>query len=744
MMAGERSDATTATEATDAPEATVTPEATPIAAGTDATPASAAASADATPAASAAPLGDDPRVGVFVCDCGTNIAATVDCPSVTEYAAGLGDVVFAEEGKWICSVDYLTRIQEAVKENDLNRAVVACCTPRTHEKLFKNTVGAAGMNPYQLEFVSIREQVSWVHKADKAIATEKAKDLVKMGVAKARLLEEGEEIRLPVKTDCLVIGGGAAGMTAALAVADQGYVVRLVETQDGLGGLLKGVNTVAPEGVSAAEVVGRLVDQVTANENIEVLTGTVITELAGYIGNYTVTVDRAGVPGTFDASTIIVATGMRELDATGHYGYGTGDDIVTQLELEGRLKSGEPLGAKDVVIVQCVRSRNEERGCCHIGCTVALKNALEIKERDPEANVYLLYKDLITVKDEYAHMKEILAAGVKTVRFSDAHLPEVTRGADGRALVLVHDVLLGAELTLPADLVVLTVGFEGDESVQHLRGLLKVSANDDGFFTESHIKLGPLDFAAAGVYLAGSARSPKPLRDVREEALGAAMRASIPMTKGFVEAEGIVATVDLTNCSQCGLCWKNCPFGAIKEVDKNPLILEALCKGCGLCAADCPKECIQIVHYGDDQIAAQIEAALEEKPEEKIIAFVCHWCALGAVDIAGVGRSEYPANARIIRVMCSARVAQKYVIDCMDRGAAGVLVAGCEFPTCHYITGNYKCSDRLVRLRKKMEKKGYDTSKLWEVWLSASMGPKWVATMKEMTEALGLVPAGKS
>jgi len=720
---------------------------------TDSATGSAAASAadSAAKAVVAKPVGSaadsvagDPRVGVFVCDCGTNIAATVDCPSVTEYAAGLGDVVFAEEGKWICSVDYLTRIQEAVKANNLNRAVVACCTPRTHEKLFKNTVGAAGMNPYQLEFVSIREQCSWVHKTDKAVATQKAKDLVKMGVAKARLLEEGEEIRLPVKTDCLVIGGGVAGMTAALAVADQGFVVRLVEKQDGLGGLLKGVNTVAPEGVPAEEVVTRLVERVTANENVEVYTNTRLTAIGGYIGNYKVEVDRAGVPGAFDSSTIIVATGMRQLDATGHYGYGTGDDVITQLELERRLKAGGALGAKNVVIVQCVRSRNEERGCCHIGCTVALKNALEIKKRDPEANVYLLYKDLITVKDEYAHMKEVLREGVTTVRFSDARKPEVTRDAGGHAVVKVYDVLLGQEITLPADLVVLTVGFEGDESVTDLRGLLKVSASSDGFFTEAHIKLGPLDFAAAGVYLAGSARSPKPLRDVSEEALGAAMRASIPMAKGFVEAEGIVATVDLTNCSQCGLCWKNCPFGAIEEVDKNPHILEALCKGCGLCAADCPKECIQIVHYGDDQIAAQIAAALEDNPEEKIIAFVCHWCALGAVDIAGVGRSEYPANARIVRVMCSARVAQKYVIDCYDRGAAGVLVAGCEFPTCHYITGNYKCSDRLVRLRKKMERKGYDTSKLWEVWLSASMGPKWVATMKEMTEALGLAPACKS
>ncbi len=697
------------------------------------------------PAASApAKAGDDElRVGVFVCDCGTNIAATVDCPSVTEYAAGLGDVVFAEEGKWICSVDYLNRIQEAVKEQNLNRAVVACCTPRTHEKLFKNTVHAAGMNPYQLEFVSIREQCSWVHKKDKEVATAKAKDLVKMGVAKARLLEEGDEIRLPVKTDCLIIGGGAAGMTAALAAADQGFMVHLVEKSPQLGGLLTQVDTIAPEGAKADVFVAHLVDSVVGRDNIEVLTNTQVSALEGYIGNYKVTVDRMGQTAAFDASTIIVATGMRELDATGHYGYGSGPDVLTQLELEGRLKTGEPLGAKNVVIVQCVRSRNGERGCCHIGCTVALKNALEIKHRDPEANVYLLYKDLITVKDEYAHMKEALAEGITTVRFSDARLPEFVRGADGAAEVKVFDVLLGQELTLPADMVVLSVGFEGDETVTGLRGLLKVSASDDGFFTESHIKLGPLDFASTGVYLAGSARSPKPLKDVREEALGAAMRASIPMAKGFVEAEGIVAKVDLTECSSCAKCWKECPFGAIEEVDKKPHIIEALCKGCGLCAADCPKECIQIVHYSDDQIAAQIAAALEEDPGDKIIAFVCHWCALGAVDIAGVGRAEYPPNARIVRVMCSARVAQKYVIDCFDRGAGGVLVAGCEFPTCHYITGNYKCSDRLVKLRKKMERKGYDTSKLWEVWLSASMGPKWVATMKEMTEALGMVPACK-
>jgi heterodisulfide reductase subunit A len=374
---------------------------------------------------------------------------------------------------------------------------------------------------------------------------------------------------------------------------------------------------------------------------------------------------------------------------------------------------------------------------------VALKNALELKRRDPARQVYLLYKDLITVKDEYAHMKEVLKQGIQLLRFSDEAPPQVSR-KDGRLSVKVYDVLLGQEIDLAADTVVLTAGFLGDESVPDLRGHLKVSSSEDGFFQESHIKLGPLDFPANGVYLAGSARNPKPLRDVREEAMGAAMRASIPMAKGFVEAEGIVAKVDLTDCSSCKKCWENCPFGAIEAIDdetdgkQKPHVLEALCKGCGLCAADCPKDCFQIVHFTDDQIMAAIRAATEEEAEKKIVAFVCHWCAHGAVDIAGVNRAEYPPNVRIIRVMCSARVDQDWVTEAFDRGAGGVLVAGCEFPTCHYITGNYKCADRLEKLRKKLDRKGYDTSKLWEVWLSAAMGPKWVATQKEMVAALGL------
>lgn len=683
---------------------------------------------------------EEPRVGVFVCDCGSNINGAVRCSEVRDFAATLPDVVTAEEGKWICSVDFLNRIKESVKENNLNRVVVACCTPRTHEKTFRKTVAEAGMNPYQLEFVSTREQVSWVHRGNQDLATEKAKDLVKMGVAKARLLEPGYEIKLPVGQSCLVIGGGAAGMTAAAAVANQGYQVYLVEREPELGGLLNSIGTIAPEGVAAAEVKAQLLAEIEKYDNIKVFTNAKLANVEGYIGNYEVTVETDGKAEQFHADTVIVATGMVEIDCTGQYLYGESPNVVTQLQLEGMLRAGELKDKKNIVFIQCVNSRNEERGCCTIGCSVAVKNARAIKDSQPDSNVYVLYRDMITVKEEYVHLKEVMKEGVQFVRYQYDR-PPVVVPADGGLKVQVYDVLLGDEVELPADLVVLSTGFQGPEGVEQIKGLFKVSANADGFFQEQHIKLGPLDFAAAGIYLAGSARNPKPMKDVRDEGYGAAMRASIPMTRGFVEAEGIVAKIDYTNCIECGLCAKKCPFGAIKltgEKGKTPEVLAALCKGCGTCAADCPKECIQVVHFTDEQLMAAVDAALEKDADKKIIAFVCHWCAHGAVDIAGVGRMDYPPNVRIVRVMCSARVAQRFVQHALDKGAAGVLVAGCEFPTCHYITGNYECKDRLEKLRKKLDKKGYDTSKIWEVWLSAAMGPKWVSTQKEMVKALGL------
>jgi heterodisulfide reductase subunit A len=682
------------------------------------------------------------RIGVFVCDCGTNIAGVVDVPAVVEYARGLEHVVLADEGRWSCSVDYLSKMQDLIRENEINRVVVASCTPRTHEPLFKRTTKEAGVNPYLLEFVSIREQVSWVHMKEPQIATEKAKDLVKMGVAKAALLEEGQEIRLPVKTDCLIIGGGIAGMNAALSVADQGFNAFIVEKQPELGGLLNQVCFISHDNHRrpASKVVQAKVEQVRSHPHIDVFTDTQVETVDGYIGNYEVALKSNGDESRqhLDISTIIVSTGMQEIEPQGLFEYGNDPRVITQLQLDNRLRNKQLGDVKDVVMISCVNSKNETRGCCNIGCHISVKNAIALKHLCRDASVHILYRDMSLIKEEGTAQQLAKRLGVKFLRFPDDRYPQVRKAGDDLT-VKVYDLLVGKEFELSSDLIVLATAFKGNDSVEHIKGLLKVSSNPDEFFQESHVKLGPLEFATEGVSLAGCAKAPMTFKESSEAGIGAAMKASIPMQKGFIETEGIVADIDLTDCSQCGLCSKRCPYGAIKvDEAENPEVIKALCKGCGLCAADCPNECISIVHYSDEQVFAQVEAALENQPEKKIIAFVCHWCALGGVDMAGVSRLQYPSNARLIRVMCSARVSMKMMQRPLELGAAGVLVAGCEFPTCHYIEGNYAAEKRLKRARKKLAKAGYDPEKLWNVWCSAADGPKFASTMRNMAKELKL------
>ncbi len=685
---------------------------------------------------------NDIRIGVFICDCGSNIAGVVNVGEVVEYAKSLDHVVLADEGKWSCSVDYLAKMQDLIKENRINRVVVASCTPRTHEPLFKQTIKEAGLNPYLLEFVSIREQVSWVHMKEPQIATEKSKDLVKMGVAKAALLEEGQEIRLPVKTDCLVIGGGMAGMTAALHIAEQGFKAFIVEKEPQLGGLMNQTCFVSHDHYKfpSAKLVKAKVGQVEKHPNVTVYTCARIEAVEGYIGNYKITlkIHGNGSSEKLDISTIIVATGMKEIEPQDQFEYGRDPRVVTQLQLDRMLRHKTLKDVKEVVIINCVNSKNQTRGCCSIGCHTSVKNAIALKTLRPNSRIHVLYRDLSMVKEEGDALEKAKRFGIKFLRFPDDRYPLVTKENDD-LFVQVYDLLIGREFKIMADLVALTTAFRGDDTVDHIKGLLKVSANEDGFYQESHVKLGPLEFPTDGISLCGCAKAPMTFKESSEAGTGAAMRASIPMKKGFIEAEGIVADIDLDGCNQCGLCWKRCPYNAIKvDDDKNPGVIKALCKGCGLCAADCPQECVSIVHYSDEQVFAQVEAALEKDPGKKIIGFVCHWCALGGVDMAGVSRLQYPSNARLIRLMCSARVSMKMMQRAFDLGAAGVLVAGCEFPTCHYISGNYAAETRVKRTRRKLAEAGYDPAKLWNIWCSAADGPKFANTMREMVKELNL------
>ncbi len=691
-------------------------------------------------------LQEDIRIGVFVCDCGTNIAGVLNVPELVEYALTLANVVFADEGRWSCSVDYLTRMKELIRENRLNRVVISACTPRTHEPLFKRTVKEAGVNPYLLEFVSIREQVSWVHMKEPDNAIAKAKDLIKMGVAKAALLEAGQEIRLPVKTECLIIGGGMAGMNAALSVANQGFNAIIVEKEPRLGGILNQICFISHDNhkAPAVKVVQTRVNEVESHPNIKVYTDTLIEAVDGYIGNYKVKLKANGADSTeeIEISTVIVATGMTELVPEGQFGYGNDPRVITQLQLDRKLKDKQIGAVKDVVMISCVNSKNELRGCCSIGCHASVKNAVALKHLRKDADVHILYRDMSLIKEEGTAQQTAKRLGVKFLRFPDDRYPEVVRDG-GDLAVKVYDLLLGREFTIPVDLLVLTTAFKGNETVEQIKGYLKVSSNPDGFFQESHVKLGPLEFATDGVSLAGCAKAPMTFKESCEEGIGAAMKASIPMNKGYIEAEGILADIDLPDCTRCGLCSKRCPYHAIEvDEEKNPEVIKALCKGCGLCAADCPQECISIVHYSDEQVLAQVEAALEENPEKKIIAFVCHWCALGGVDMAGVSRLQYPSNARLIRVMCSARVSMKMMQQPFELGAAAVLVAGCEFPTCHYITGNYAAEKRVNRTKRKLAKAGFDPQKLWNIWCSAADGLKFAKSMRDMTKEIGLKQCG--
>ena len=477
---------------------------------------------------------EDVRVGVFVCDCGSNIAAVVNVPEVVEYAKGLRKVVFVDEGRWSCSVDALSAMEESIKEHNINRVVIASCTPRTHEPLFKQTVKKAGLNPYLLEFVSIREQVSWVHMNEPEIATQKAKDLLKMGVAKAILLEEGEEIRLPVGKECLIIGGGMAGMTAGLNIAEQGFKAVIVEKEPRLGGLLNKISSISHDQdlIPAAEIAQSRATAVEAHPNVKVYTGAEIENIEGYIGNYKVRLRTDGSSEDLDVSTVIVATGMREITPEGQYLFGSDARVVTQLQLEQILKAMESYGQRlenaecrmpnsellinNVVIINCVGSKNQTRGCCSIGCPVSVKNALALKKLNKEARVHVLYRDLSMVKEEHFHLDAAKAEGVKFIRFPDDRYPELTN-EDGNLTVKVYDILIGREFTLPADLLVLTVGFEGDETIEAIKGHLKVSSNPEGFFQERHIKLGPLDFPADGIALCGCAKNPKTLKETVEE-----------------------------------------------------------------------------------------------------------------------------------------------------------------------------------------------------------------------------------
>jgi heterodisulfide reductase subunit A len=558
-----------------------------------------------------------PRIGVFICHCGTNIGGIVDVPQVVEYASNLPYVAHAEANMYTCSEEGISSIKHGIKEYDLNRVVVASCTPRTHQPLFRNACADAGLNPYLFEFVNIREHCSWIHMQNRQEATEKAKELVKMGVAKARWLDAQEEFESEVYPAAMVIGGGVAGMSAALNMANQGFEVHLVEKEPELGGRLLKLNRLFTINKEPGELVGNIVKAIESHPKIKLHMPAVVKAASGYIGNFDISVDGGGKEVSFKVGVIIVATGSQVLKPE-LYRYGELANVLTQLDLEQRLKDGKLGEFQNVVMINCVGARIPERPyCSRVCCMTAIKNAALMKEINPEARVYVLYRDLMTYGVEFEeYYREAKEAGVRFIRYTPNNPPQVI-GTKKVESVKVYDELMDMELELPCDLLVLATPLIANDDNEELSKMLKVPIGDGGFFLEAHVKLRPVEFAMDGIYVAGSCRWPADIRESIAQGYAAASEAMIPLRQGMVKVEAITAVVDPKICKGCGTCVLVCPFDAI-ELKKSEIrglegkvvseVNAALCKGCGLCAAACPNGAVQQRGFTDTQLLSMVNA----------------------------------------------------------------------------------------------------------------------------------------
>jgi heterodisulfide reductase subunit A len=779
-------------------------------------------------------MSEEPKIGVYICHCGTNIAGVIDVKEVAEFAQELEGVALAKDMMYACSEASQREIIADIQEKELNRVVVAACSPKMHEPTFRAACERAGLNKYLFEMANIREQDSWVHH-DGGLATEKAKDLVKMAVARARLLKPYEEIEVEVGENALVVGGGIAGIQAALDLADSGYEVFLVEKEPFIGGHMAQLDKTFPTLDCSTCILAPKMAEVSRHPKITLLTNAEVVEVEGFVGNFKVKIKQKArfvtsectacddcvpvcpvtvsnefdmglslrkaiykslpqaVPAEYaidfehclndvnlfvceecvkacppqainfeepwerevelEIDTVIIATGADPYDPAhmNEYGYNSYDNVITTIDLERIIAPTGPTGGRlvrpsdlalpnKIAFIQCVGSRisNEDLAgypyCSGVCCMVSIKQALLIKEKIPNAEITIYYIDIRAKGKGFEEMyRRARLAGIRFIKGKPA---EAIENEDGSLTLVGENTLLGEIYEHRHDLAILSVGLEARRDSGKIQRLFGVARDGEGFFVEKHPKLEPVDTATTGIFLAGAAESPKDIRESSVQAKAAASRASRLMKEGRLRIEALTAQVLEDFCTGCGICESVCSFNAI-HVNGTSKVIEAACQGCGTCAAACPVGAIEMGNFTDEQVLAQLEAALAERPEEKIIVFTCNWCSYAGADMAGTSRMEYDPSVRLIRLMCSGRLGPQFVLRAFERGAAGVLITGCHPGECHYQTGNYKALSRYKLLKEMVRNMGIEEERLRLEWISASEGERFVRVVNEFVARVG-------
>lgn len=770
----------------------------------------------------------DLRIGVFVCHCGLNIAGTVDVHAVAEYAKTIPDVVYVKENRYSCADPGQEEIRKAIREKKLNRIVIAACSPRMHEPTFRRTVAEAGLNSFLYEMANIREFASWCHQNQPEEATQRAKDAVRMAIAKVRLMQPLQTIEVPVTNKALIIGGGIAGINAALDLAEQGFKVYMLENTQSIGGHMAALDKTFPTLDCSICIEGPKMVDCGRHPNIKIFTNSDLIRVDGYIGNFKVKIrqnpryviperctgcgeckdacpieypnewdmnlgTRKAISVPFDQAVpliysinrdyciecykcteacgernaidfdqkpeeielevgaIIVSTGF---DIYEPYdmpllGYGKYPNVITSMEFERLILAAGPTGGKvirqsdgqrprRIVFIQCVGSRDKNKYpyCSNFCCMYTLKHVVQIKEKyKQDVEVYVFYIDIRSPGKGYEEFYD--RARERGVNFIRGRVTRIDEDPQTHNLI-VHseDTIIGQPIEVEADMVVLATASIPKKGSADIARILNLSRGSDGFFMEAHPKLKPMDAPTDGIFYAGACVGLKDIPFSVSQGSGAASRAATVISKPKWKIEPIISIVDEEKCIKCGVCVEKCPYGAIRQEPGKPAtIIAASCHGCGTCVAECPQHAITQKHFTDAQIMAQIHAALQDKPEEKILAFLCNWCSYAGADLAGISRFEYPASVRAIRVMCSGRVSREFILEALRLGAGMILIGACHMPfDCHYIDGNYKMKARTDALKGTLVKLGMSPERFRVEYVSASEGIRYAEVIKEIDE----------